>query len=649
LAKDCPTKLYYTGKAEYPDENAEDSFLQSLAEGGFQVGELAKLYFPGGEKNDIEEIGYESSIARTSELLKQDEVVIFEAAIAYENLFIRADILVKKGNRLQLIEVKAKSYEGADDSFFFNASGNNLNSDYRSYLEDVAFQKYVLTHAYPGKQVSSFLMLADKSEITTVSGLNQLFRIVSVNGRKKAIVDREKLESQGLGKKILTKVSADRAVEFIYNELDANGGTFFDQIKLYANAYRDDQKIRTPIGKHCKVCEFKATDAEEKEGKRSGFKECWMEQTHLTDTDFLKPFVFDVWSYRGADAKIQEGTYLIEDLSEEDFPFDPGSPILSPKERQWLQVKKVIEKDPTPYLNRDALRSEMSRWKYPLHFIDFETSAVAIPFFKGMRPYEGIAFQFSHHQVDRDGKIKHASQFLNANPFEFPNFSFIRALKQALEKDEGTIFRYSSHENSYFNHIYPQLQNSEEADKDELLAWMRTITTSRKGTIPEWEGERNMVDLLELVKYYFYHPRMGGSNSIKEVLPAVLNESKYLQTKYAKPMYGNEIPSFNFKNMVWIEWEEDGKTVKNPYKLLPPIFAELLADEQTHQWIKSSGLDRLADGGAAMTAYSILQGLEDKTHVRNSLESALLKYCELDTLAMVLIWEYWEHEIDQNG
>lgn len=158
-----------------------------------------------------------------------------------------------------------------------------------------------------------------------------------------------------------------------------------------------------------------------------------------------------------------------------------------------------------------------------------------------------------------------------------------------------------------------------------------------------------MVDLLELVKYYFYHPRMGGSNSIKEVLPAVLNESKYLQTKYAKPIYGNEIPSFNFKNMVWIEWEEDGRTVKNPYKLLPPIFAELEADEQTHQWIKSSGLDRLADGGAAMTAYSILQGLEDKTLVRNSLESALLKYCELDTLAMVLIWEYWKHEIDQNG
>jgi len=34
--------------------------------------------------------------------------------------------------------------------------------------------------------------------------------------------------------------------------------------------------------------------------------------------------------------------------------------------------------------------------KYPYHFIDFETSTVAIPFHKGMRPYEPVAFQFSH-------------------------------------------------------------------------------------------------------------------------------------------------------------------------------------------------------------------------------------------------------------
>ena len=68
LAKDCPTKLFYTGKKEYPDQKTEDSFLQTLAEGGFQVGALAKLYFPEGVKNDIDELGYEKSDEQTDKL-----------------------------------------------------------------------------------------------------------------------------------------------------------------------------------------------------------------------------------------------------------------------------------------------------------------------------------------------------------------------------------------------------------------------------------------------------------------------------------------------------------------------------------------------------------------------------------------------------
>ena len=41
LALECPTKLYYTGKPEYANTNNENEFLAMLADGGFQVGELA--------------------------------------------------------------------------------------------------------------------------------------------------------------------------------------------------------------------------------------------------------------------------------------------------------------------------------------------------------------------------------------------------------------------------------------------------------------------------------------------------------------------------------------------------------------------------------------------------------------------------------
>lgn len=45
LGMECPTKLFYTSKSDiYSNENLEDTFLAALAEGGFQVGELAKAY-----------------------------------------------------------------------------------------------------------------------------------------------------------------------------------------------------------------------------------------------------------------------------------------------------------------------------------------------------------------------------------------------------------------------------------------------------------------------------------------------------------------------------------------------------------------------------------------------------------------------------
>ena len=56
-------------------------------------------------------------------------------------------------------------------------------------------------------------------------------------------------------------------------------------------------------------------------------------------------------------------------------------------------------------------------------------------------------------------------------------------------------------------------------------------------------------------------------------------------------------------------------------------------------------VEGIADGGAALTAYAKLQFSYIPINQREKLRNALLKYCELDTLAMVTIWEYWMNEI----
>ncbi len=126
------------------------------------------------------------------------------------------------------------------------------------------------------------------------------------------------------------------------------------------------------------------------------------------------------------------------------------------------------------------------------------------------------------------------------------------------------------------------------------------------------------------------------------MLPAVLSGSSFLQDKYSKPIYGQrlDIESRNFENWSWIRFDEAGALI-DPYRLLPPIFDDAEDSDLEHL---ISDL-QLADGAAAMIAYARMQFSEMGEEERGAIEQALLKYCELDTLAMVMLWEYWSKEL----
>ena len=115
----CPTSLYYYHDSEhYANQNNEDSFLQALADGGNQAGDLAKVYYEITPDTDLAAVkGYDQSVALTKALLNRDTVNIAEAAFRWENCFVRADIIEKKGKIINLIEVKAKSWNPSEDSF----------------------------------------------------------------------------------------------------------------------------------------------------------------------------------------------------------------------------------------------------------------------------------------------------------------------------------------------------------------------------------------------------------------------------------------------------------------------------------------------------------------------------------------------------
>lgn len=642
LGLDCPNKLYFTSKPEFVNKKVEDSFLQALAEGGFQVEELARLSYPAGIFVDAEHYAYQKALDITGIHFTQENSVLYEAAFGYDNLFVRTDIVEKKGNKVRLIEVKAKSFNSKDDNIFVGKRGG-LVGGWKPYLFDIAFQKYVAQKNYPHLQFTAYLMMADKSKTAQIDGLNQLFRIPK-NGDHRKDIERKVTSLEEIGGTVLSEVYVDDIINAILdNQYPIIEGQTFEQTILYfQKAYTENIYLNSPISYGaCKACEFKATEEELSEGKKCGFRYCFGKQLGWREEEFKKPNLFEIWNFRSGNKKFEEGKILLDDFCEDDFNIKPLAGRISTSERQWIQAEKRVNQDDSVYVLKDELKEVMSGWNFPLHFIDFETSAVALPFTKGRKPYEQVAFQFSHHIIYEDGHIEHHAEYMNNTAGEFPNFHFARALKDSLSKDQGSIFKYASHENSIVNAIIEQLKASDEGDKWELIDFLKSISHSKNDSADVWTGERDMVDLLEIVKKYYYNPLTKGSNSIKYVLPAVINSSTYLQQKYTKPLVEIGISSRNFApSHIWLQ-PENG-SLKNPYKLLPALFATW-TDEELDSIV--SEMEGIADGGAALTAYAKLQYEEMSAQERNELTLGLLKYCELDTLAMAMLYEHFKHDI----
>jgi hypothetical protein len=636
LATECPTKLFYANKRkEYKDAMEGNDFLAMLAEGGYQVGELAKKRYPEGI--DIAEKDSAKALALTQEYLTKDYVVLFEPAISVGNFLIRIDLLVKNGNQFELIEVKAKSYNSLEPEM--EGAKGNISSGMLPYLQDVAFQTWVLRQAIPSADVRSFLMMPDKSRKAPVDGINQMFKMT-----KSGVVESrvpEHVDIKALSELILEKVPVDKYVDQILNsELDYPGGPSYLSVvsNQWAEAYQRDEKITPVIGAHCGGCQFKT---QPEDLLKSGFNECWKEAANLTEDDFAKGTVLDLWNFRKKSALIEQGTYKLSQVQREDlgdFEDDAGIEGLSRPQRQWLQVNGIPSDHAHAhdgfYLDDALVSVEMSHWQFPYHLIDFETAAVALPFYSDMHPYESVAFQFSHHVMESDGSIRHAGQFLCVEPGVFPNYAFVRALKAELDKDNGSVFMWSHHENSILSTIMKQLSNevNKPADAEVLIAFIKTLI---KG------GERAMIDLCKLAEKAFFHPDTKGSNSIKKVLPAILKSSTKLQERYSKPIYGalNGIPSLNFNQenaFAWLQLSDRG--VSDPYAMLKKYAKDLLPDDA----LTEDKMSIIADGGAATTAYARLQFENLSEETRELIKEAMLRYCELDTLAMVMVLQGWQ-------
>ena len=78
MSLECPRRLYYAyDKDVYANQDVDDEFLKSLAEGGFQVGEFAKLCYGIGASNNVKTLEPEDDDISLAERVRRIKPIVW--------------------------------------------------------------------------------------------------------------------------------------------------------------------------------------------------------------------------------------------------------------------------------------------------------------------------------------------------------------------------------------------------------------------------------------------------------------------------------------------------------------------------------------------------------------------------------------------
>jgi hypothetical protein len=413
--------------------------------------------------------------------------------------------------------------------------------------------------------------------------------------------------------------------------------TFQQFVDRVSDTLQSGLSFLPQVGRPCKTCQYYVEPDQVTPTNRSGWADCMTYHTKAPVTVGRRDTVFGLYRLgeKSLTALLRSRTLALADVEEtalDDAPAEPDK--ITNGQRRWLQWNEVHDGSDEPTILEQRLRHEMDQWRWPLHFIDFETSRPALPYHAGRTPYDQILFQFSHHVLTQDGRLEHRTQCIEAMPGMESSVPVLRALQAALSKYSGTVLHWWTHEATVLKDIREQIELAQPEDRDALVGFVDSLLGSG-------QSPRRLVDLGILVSQTVFYPGTGGSSSIKKVLPAVLRQSDALRALYGAPIYGTPaMPSLNFEAKQWVVI--DNGTVRDPYDLLDPLFSDPTLEgaiETAETGDADEASDFIRNGGSAIIAYDQLQQPTLPASERTRLTRQLSRYCELDTLAMVMVFQ----------
>ncbi len=610
----CLTKLYYKAK-DYPESREGRPFIEHAILNKKLLKSLVHSIYPSGKFINGRNIS--QSAEQTKRLLNSKECIVFDAIFTHKRMMARLPVVLKSGDHLTVMHIQTKAFNARKHSLLDR--NGKLHSKWRKYLFDFAYQLYILQEEYPDFSVLPLLVLPDKSSYAQSSELPGILKPFE----SESIASDIPTSNQQL----LVKLDVSDPLKKIWQDSDFadehfQKGSFEETLFYLRDIYLMQERVDPEVGTKCKECEFRIASSRVEEGEISGFKECWEPQKSVeSESDHI----FDLIG-AGTQKWLDEGKYFQQDIEEESvLPIKfitESTNKISAQMRQSLQIHKAKGRSVPEEILRPPLIKELRRWEYPIHFLDFEAGNYAVPVRKNRPPYHLVVFQFSCHTLQKNGEWQH-HQWLDNLGSVYPNYELVRRLMKVPNINKGTIVQYSNFERNALKIIRRELRDESEIIPDSkwLIQWIKTIIkrNDSKHAHPPY-----VADLSRQVKDYYYNREMEDSLSIKDVLQSVMTQSDFLKQKYSKPY-----SSHNFDDVNWWQPDKNNKA-RNPYDILA---------ERSETLVQR--------GTEAMVCYGKLLARDLSKSQREAYRNSLLRYCELDTLAMMMIYEHWKGELNQ--
>ena len=394
---------------------------------------------------------------------------------------------------------------------------NGQEARLEKYAPDIAYQKWVLTQC--GVNVTGTYLVCLNSDYVRQGELD-IQQLFVVNDMKE-MVDNEYL-------KVPARVS--QALKVINSEQEPDLDLSECCVKPYGCAFLD----------YCK--------------RQHGIS---------------SPSVFDLYgvgfSFKKKLGYYHQGLVTFEDLRSTDI-----GPI------QNMQIESALAGK--EFINPDGIRRFLKKITYPIYFLDFETMQDAVPQYDGAKVYAQITFQYSLHIKEMPDQIRVShhdgrtlrmkvgkqpihKEYLAPSDGSDPRRALAEQLCKDIPKDVCTLA---------FNKMF-------ECGRIRELASLYPDLAPHLLNIAD--NIKDLIDPFRAGDYYV--PAMGGSFSIKSVLPALFPGD----------------PELDYHSLD----------------------------------------DRCQNGGDAMTIFPRIKDMDPEE--AKACRQALLNYCKLDTWAMVKVWE----------